>query len=336
MLGRILPESPERYEDTALELILSVIRTGRPLVDIEKARERYSQVGDFRLTKLLARVVSLIESGTSVVDAFYFANMLTVESYSLLKVAEESESLTEGFIRDLISAKREKKSARGKVRSAVITPLIMITAVSFAGAVIIAKLVNIISALQFQGKTLEIPMKSLYTAIAKFPFLGGLFIAGVASTLFLFLVNLWFKKSGSREMKLMVVSKLLALLRRQGVPYSKILKVIASFEKDKKLKRVLNLVGEQSEILPIQEAVRPLLSFLPVAVSTVFMSMLERGDEVEGWNYVNRQMKEIFESKVMIFEKNAPIIGNFLFLVIMIFSMYPVKVVFSALNQVGM
>jgi len=329
-------KKPERYEEVALELILSVIKTGRPLVDIDKARMRYAQMGNAELAELVSRVYMLLEGGASVIDAFYSASMLSVETYSLLKVAEDSSSLTEGFVRDLITAKREKESAKGKVRSAIVTPLVMIVAVSFAGATIIAKLMQVISSIQIQGRKIYVPFESVYLAIAQSPLLGGLALAGIFSVLFVFLVGLWFRRSGSKEMKLMIASRLLALLRRQEVPYAKIFRTLASFERDKKLRRAYNLVAEQSEILQIQEALRPLLPHLPVTVSVVLSSMIERGDEVEAWLYVNEQMRVIFDSKMVLFEKNAPMLGNFMFLLIMMFSMYPVKAVFSALSQLGM
>lgn len=86
MLGRLF-NNPEKYEETALELLLTGIKTGRIHVDLERARERYAQMGEVYLSQLLERVISSLDAGASPVDAFYSVNLLSPETYSLLKVA---------------------------------------------------------------------------------------------------------------------------------------------------------------------------------------------------------------------------------------------------------
>ena len=336
MLGRLF-NNPEKYEETALELLLTGIKTGRIHVDLERARERYAQMGEVYLSQLLERVISSLDAGASPVDAFYSVNLLSPETYSLLKVAEESEALSEGFIRDLIQVKREKEKAKGKVRSAITTPILMVGIMSVISAFVIQKIVNILQGMKEGGTGTfsQIEINPFYIFVAKAPLLGALVISGVSVALMIFIISMWFKRSGQFEMKVMSASKVLALLRMQGVDYEKIFRILSSFEKDKALKRIYEQISLSVSELPIQDAVKPLLEALPVNVAVVFVSMVERGDEVEAWSYVNQKMTETFERKMEMFEENAPKVANAFVAIILMMALYPLKSVMALVGSAG-
>ena len=329
--------NPEKYEETALELLLTGIKTGRLHVDLERARERYAQMGEVYLSQLLERVISSLDAGASPVDAFYSVNLLTPETYSLLKVAEESEALTEGFIRDLIEIKREKERAKGKVRSAITTPIIMVGVMSVVSAFVIQKIVNILQGMKEggTGAFAQIEINPFYTFVAKAPLLGALIISGVSVALMILVISVWFKRSGQFEMKVMSASKILSLLRMQGIDYERIFRILSSFEKEKTLKKIYEQVALSVSELPIQDAVKPLLEFLPVNVAVVFVSMVERGDEVEAWQYVNQKMAETFERKMEMFEENAPKVSNIFIMLILMMALYPLKSVMALVGGAG-
>ncbi len=329
--------NPEKYEETALELLLTGIKTGRLHVDLERARERYAQMGEVYLSQLLERVISSLDAGASPVDAFYSVNLLTPETYSLLKVAEESEALTEGFIRDLIEIKREKEKAKGKVRSAITMPIIMVGVMSLVSAFVIQKIVNILQGMKEggTGAFAQIEINPFYIFVAKAPLLGALIISGASVALMILVISVWFKRSGHFEMKVMSASRILSLLRMQGVDYERIFRILSSFENEKTLKKIYEQVALSVSELPIQDAVKPLLEFLPVNVAVVFVSMVERGDEVEAWRYVNQKMTETFERKMEMFEENAPKVSGIFIMLILMMALYPLKSVMALVGGAG-
>ena len=316
-------------EELALELILTSIQTGKPLVVIERAIEELAKVNKNKIAEKLDEVQKYVKNGYNIVDSFYYADFLKDETYGYLILVNKKGGISESFIKSFLSEYREKRNLLKKTFSSFLAPASYILLSALMGVFIIKQFMILINS---STKNADYPFwMSFHVFIASHPIMG-FFILLLTSILILGGIVLFiFRKIGYKEMKIYFLASLLHILRSQGVTYSEIFDAMTRIEKDKKFKSIFEQIAIESRTLKAFDALRPLYEMLPLNVSLLIQSFLERSEDAEGWRMVRNEMKAIADAKLQAFAEVAPLVGYIFVAFVIIFSMLPLKVAITSL-----
>lgn len=320
-----------KYEEIALELMVSIIQTNKPETILDRAISRASKSGEKGLVKRLNNIRFFIEGGYNLVDAFYFAELLGEETYRYLQAVSSRGNLDYAFIKDYLSELRERKGVFKEVMSLLALPLLYVIMASVMGTMLNKQFMDV---LMTSMKEEDLPSWAvLHLAFAKHPFIGAFLIAVISLVISLGVLMILFRKAGYKEMKIYNLASIVSSLRRQNIPYSEIFGMLAGGEKDRGFRNLYSYIAEEVERERISQALLPFYELIPLTVALVFQNQLEKGAEVEGWNYLKNEMKTTFKSKMEMLKSLSPLIGYLLVAFIIIFSIMPLMIAIQGLMK---
>jgi len=319
----------EKYEETALELIKTILLSGGGAVVLERASELYARFGDHKLSELLLLAKDYLLQTASIPDSFYQAGLLTEETYQLLKSVEKNLSID--FINGLIEGKRLKTKTEREIKSMIKAPLVSVFIMGLVGAFMMSQMYQVVDAMGIQLSAFLQAILPVYRLAYEHTGLIGMLIGAFSVFMSYRIIMSKLDKSGMRELKLALTSLLVKNLIQQKFSYNQVFSLLSVTEKEKRFKEVFSEVADLSLTSSIKEAIVPFLELIPSTLAVSFISMLERGDEIGAWGYLYENLKEQFKNKIVEFKEFVPAIPNGMLFLVMVFSMLPIFGVFPKL-----
>jgi len=311
----------DEIEDFVLELIISIIETKKPKLVVELAIELSSKHGMEKVGARLHEVLNLIEEGKTYIESFYYSNMLTDETYSLFKLADEKNGLTRETIKERIDDKSSMKKISNSMKSSMTQPFVLIFLASIAAVFILTRIVPIL--IEFY-KNQQVPLiLEPYIVANSYPLLGFLFLVSLMFGMMLMVMYAIKNKTGKVEMTLYKISTIVKLLKDIGLSYEQSFIQMAEMENDKKLSELYTLIYNEISISPTQEAISPILDKLPISVAIVLADKISRNDDAQGWAYVKAEMKQKTFEKIDSFSQMLPFLGYIFIFILMLIALTP-------------
>jgi len=322
--------SKAKDQEFALEVLATILQTGKPQKVLNEVIERLNKSGKSSLAEKFA-YAKAIYTETNPVEAFYRADLLTEEVYRYLSVVQQKGGLTANFIKQVIEDIRERNKTAKETFSLLIMPAIYIFLSGAIGVQVGGQFMNL---LKTMNPDLKVPAFLYPHEFAmKHPFLAFVFLVSI---LFLILGGgtfLALKKIGYKEFKLYQIASIVEVLRRQKVPYSEIFNFIATGEKDKKFREMEEFIAIEAQRLPALEALSPIFELLPIQISLIFSSFIERNDEIAGWHFLKNTMQEAFRTKLNTLKNIIPTLGLFLVAFIIIYAIAPLALAIQSITK---
>jgi hypothetical protein len=311
----------EKTEDFVLELITSIIETKKPKPTIEAVIALANKKGDHDIASQLYEVLTLIEDGRTFIESFYYANMLTEDTYSLFKLADAKNALTREIIEERVEDREAMKKIDSAMMSSLIQPFVLIFLASMASVFIMTRIIPILVSF-YKDEPIPLILEP-YILINASPILG--FFALVA---FMFgfmgaVMALVRNKTGKTEMTLYKISTVVKILKDIGLSYEQIFTQMSEIEVDQKLSEMYVVIYNEISISSITEALNPLLEKMPIGVAVVLADKISRNDDLKGWTYVKAQMKHQTFMKIDGFSKMLPFLSYIFIFTLMIIAMLP-------------
>jgi len=314
-------KNKEETENFVLELIISIIETKKPKMVIETAIGLSGKHGMAKTGARLYEVLALIEAGKTYVESFYYANMLTDETYSLFSIADEKNGLTREIIKERVEDKSSIKKIENSIKSSMIQPFVLIFLASIAAVFITTRITPIL--IEFY-KGQQIPsILEPYIAANSYPILGFLVLVSLMFGLMSIAMYAIKNKTGKVEMTLYKISTIVKNLKDIGLSYEQTFMQMAEMENDKKLSELYNLIYNEISISPIQDAIAPILDKLPINIAIVLVDKISRNYDTQGWSYVKVEMKQKTFEKIESFSKMLPFLGYVFIFILMLISLTP-------------
>jgi len=319
-----------QQQEFALEVLATILQTGKPQKVLNEVIERLNRSGERELAEKFGYAKN-VYTETNPVEAFYRADLITDEVYRYLSVVQQKGGLTAHFVKQVIQDLRDRGKATKETFSLLIMPAIYILLSGIIGVQIGGQFMNL---LKTMNPDMEIPAFLFPHEFAmNHPFLAFLFLVGILFVILIGGTLFALRKIGYKELKLYQIASVVEVLRRQKVPYSETFFFIASSEKDKKYRELEELIAFEAQRLSALEALSPLLELLPIQVSLIFSSFIERNDEIAGWHYLKETMREIFNSKLNTLKNIVPIVGLLLVAFIVIYALAPLAVAIRTITK---
>ncbi|GEM_PF-2336876 len=289
-------------EEFALEVLVSVLKTGRAKNILKRVTESLVQKGLFRLAEDFS-YVEKVYNEKNPVDAFYYAGLLSEEVYAQLKIAQRKGTLTSDYVVKVLEELRKRRGAWLRILKGLATPIFYTLLASFLLPFMVPNSVMVLE------KIAPDKVPFVYKWIADHPLLSFLFSFLTSSFLVVAISYLLFRRTTFKLQKLHRLAELASLLRTQKVPYSEIFSFVSDFEGSRYWSSLWKDLAERSKSLPIYEVVSFMEELIPLPVYLTFLSYLERGEEIKGWNYLKGELEKILENRYGFLEGAMPVLG---------------------------
>jgi len=311
--------SRERFlskEEFALEVLISVLKTGRGKKVLKKVVENLVQKGLFRLAEEFSYVEKAY-SEKNPVDAFYYAGLLSEEIYTQLKIAQSKGTLTAEYVTKVLEEFKKNKGAWVKILKGLATPLFYTFLASFLLTTIVPNTVTVLE------KIAPDKVPYVYRLISQYPFFSFLLVFLFSSLLVVGIAYFLFRKTTFKFQKLYRLAQIAYILRMQKIPYAEIFSFLSKFEKKGFWITLWEDLSERSKNLPIYEVVSFMEELLPLPVYLTFLSYLERGEEIKGWNYLKSELENILENRYNFLASALPVLGFGILALLIFFAVVP-------------
>lgn len=320
MLG--IGKKRQQIEELVLEILLSILQTGKPSVVIDKAIEILEKRNQKQLVLQLITSKHYIENGYNLVDAFYYANLLTNETYNYFQLVSKKGTIDTTFVRNYIQENRERKKTLNEMIGLLVMPLVYVLFSAAIGTMLIKQFMNLIMNSFSQKEGVPLLMKP-YLFVAHFPLISAVIMIIISAFIVFTVMGITFKKVGYKEFKIFNLASMMIVFRTQKLSYSELFLSLANSEKDKRFKEMYEYASEEVKVNSVANALYMLYDYLDVNTILIFQNYLEKGEDVEGWKYLRDNAKASFDNKMNTLKGIVPMIGYALVAFIIIFSMMP-------------
>jgi hypothetical protein len=318
----------KKEEEFALEVLATILQTGKPEKVLNEVIERLNKSGRKKLAEKF-NYLKNIYNETNPVEAFYRADLISEEVYRYLSVVQK-KGLTANFVKNVLKDLRERGRAFKEIAFLLFMPVIYIVLASVIGVSVGGQFISLLQTMQ--GNKMELPVLLYPHLFAKeHPLLAIVLLITILVGILGLGLYFGLRFFGYKELKLYQIASVVEVLRRQEVGYADIFSFISSGEKDKNYKDLTETISLDARRLTPLEALSPLIEMLPVQVALVFSSFLERGEEVNGWAYLKQAMMEMFNSRINVLKNILPVIG---FALVGLIIMYAITPMFFAIKGI--
>ena len=310
-----------KKEDIALELILSIIQTRKPVQVIEDAVESFMRKGDRKVVASLEHVKEMVAGGEDYIQAFYSAGFLGEETYSFLSVMSIYGGLGADVLRDYMKSKRALRDAMKKGFLASFQPVLAVVVAVVLSAVMVPTFARVYE--ETTKPEFRPFFYSIYDRFADHPVLGSILLLLSVLFLLFFLYLAVYRVFLSKERWLVELSAYFLNLRKQYVPYHEILDFLASRERSEKRRSFYETLSSSVRELPVDEAFLPLFDFFPISLAIVVRERLRTGEEASAWEIAKREMLSALETKLEILNNFSPVIAYAVTFFLILFALVP-------------
>ncbi len=309
----------DKEEAFVLELITSIIETKKPKSTIEAVIALANKKGDYKLATKLQDTLSFIEQGKTYIDSFYYSNMLTEETYSIFKLADEKKALNKDMIVERIDDKENMRKIDKLISSSLTQPFVLIFFAVGANIFIVTRMIPILNSFYKDGHTQAPLYLEPFVFANEHPFVGFFILLGIMYMLLFVIIFLIKNKTGRAEMELYRMSTTIKNLKNIGLSYEQIFMQLYESEKNRKMTQIYYDIYSSVSSLSILESLEPIFNKLPISTAVIMFDKIAKNDDVQAWNFAKNRLKEETYSKIETFSKMLPFVGYvFIFLVISI------------------
>jgi len=314
----------ESKEPFVLELIVSIMETKRPKKTIEDVIALTSKKGESKLTTELYEVLAYIEEGRSYIESFYYAEMLTDETFSIFKLADEKNALNREMIEERIENKESMDKIDSSIKSSMMQPFLLIFAGVAANIFIVSQIMPVLRSF-YSDKHQELPMVlAPFDFAEQHPFFGFLGLLSILYFIMGFLIYIVKNKTGASEMMVYKISAIIKILKDIGLSYEQIFLQLYESESNRKLKVLYYTIYTSISVNSVLEAMEPIVQKLPIGTAVVLFDRISRNDDVKAWSYTKERMKEETFSKIEKLSKVLPFLGYMMIFMVILIAMVPI------------
>jgi len=314
----------EKKEQFSLELIISIMETKKPKKTIEDVIALANKKGEDNLAIELYDVLTHIEDGRTFVESFYYADMLTEETFSLFKLADEKNALNREMIEERIDNKESMAKIDSSIKSSMMQPFLLIFAGVLANIFIVSQMMPVLRSF-YSDKHEELPLMLIPFDFAdKHPFLGFLGLLSIMYLIIGVLIYLVKNKTGANEMMIYKISSVIKILKDIGLSYEQIFLQLYESETNTKLKELYYTIYTSITMNSVLEAMEPIVQKIPIGVAVVLFDRLGRNDDVKAWGYTKERMKNETFDKIETLSKVLPFIGYIMIFMVILIAMVPI------------
>ncbi|MBX6424198.1 hypothetical protein [Thermosulfurimonas sp. F29] len=286
-----------RYEEIALELMVSALKTRRGARVLEEATEMAYRRGKRRLAEMLSQVAVLIGGGHTLCDAFYYAGFLSEKVYRPLKVIEERNALTAEMVERFLSDLRERKRIVSGLIPTLVMPFTLMVFAAGAAVFMAGQVREVILGFYETGRPWYV---DLYLRLSASTPVFFLLLLGVSGALLG--ISLWglFRKVGALDFAVYRIASLVASLAESNASYQEIFTLLAAEEKGR-MREILETVAEEARFQAIGQALSSFYELLGVSEALILRDYLSRGEDSRGWRYLQEVYRErsLMKSRTM-------------------------------------
>lgn len=308
-------KAKEKTEDFVLELVLSIIETKKPKVTIESVIALSSKKGENKITAQLYDVLTLIEDGRSYLESFFYSNMLTDETYNLLKLADSKNALSKEIIHERIDDRTSIQKLNSAMTSSLIQPFMLIFVASIACIFIVTRIVPIL--ISFYGDDPIPAILEPYIFANSHPLIGFILLVTAMFGIMGGVIMLIRNKTGKSEMEIYKIASIVKVLRNIGLNYDSIFMQLYETETSKKLSSLYFSIYTSLSSVTLIDAIDEMVQKMPIDVAVVLSDKINSNEDIKGWEYTKEQMKQVTFKKIDGFSKMLPFLSYvFIFLII--------------------
>ena len=309
----------EKEEAFVLELITSIIETKKPKTTIEAIVALANKKGDFRLATKLQDVLSFIEQGKTYIDSFYYSDMLTEETYSIFRLADEKSALNKDMILERIDDKENIRKIDKLISSSLIQPFVLIFFAVGANIFIVTRMIPILISFYKDDHTSPPSYLEPFIFANSHPIIGFFILLSIMYAMLFIIIFLIKNKTGRLEMTLYRMSSTIKNLKNIGLGYEQIFLQMYESEKDKKVAQMYYEIYFSVSKLSVVESLEPIFDKVPISTAVIIFDKISKNDDVQAWHFAKTRLKEETFSKIESFSRMLPFVGYiFIFLVISI------------------
>lgn len=310
-----------KKEEIALELMLSIIQTQKPVQVLEDAMESFMRKGDRKLVASLEEVKELVAGGEDYVQAFYSAGFLGEETYSFLSIMSQYGGLGADVLRDYVESRRAVRDVIKKGVLASFQPVLAVV----VSVVLSAVMIPTFSKVYEESTRAEMRpfFYPIYELFSRFPAIGAILLLLASLLTLVLLYLLVYRFFLSKERWLSELSAYFLNLRKQYVPYHEILDFLASRERSETRRDFYETLSVAVRELSVDEAFLPLFDYFPVSLAIVVRERLRAGEESSAWETVRKEMLDSLHTKLELLNNFSPVIAYSMAFFLIVFSLVP-------------
>ncbi len=325
----------EKEEPFVLELITSIIETKKPKSTIEAVISFAQQKNDHKLATKLQEVISFIDLGETYIDSFYFANMLTDETYSIFNLADAKKALNRDMIVERVNDKETLRQIAKMISSTMLQPFILIFFAVGANIFVVTKFIPILKSFYKQDHMQPPTDMQPFIFAYYHPFLGFLALLAIMYVLIFILIHVIKSKTGQQELALYKMSMTIKNLKNIGLSYEQIFLEMYESEKNKKMAYIFYDIYVTVSQSSITQALEPIFEKLPITLAVVIFEKISKNDDIQAWEFAKIRLKEESFAKVETFAKILPFVGQVSIFLVISIAMIPIGALFSMAMSMG-